>query len=96
MSLTTTIIVILSIALFILGAVLGWVFSPNGGNVTRTNNRLKAVVALAVTLVWIAATISDILITGYTISPLVHALMGAVVGYFFTDDGITLNIGGGE
>jgi len=51
-------------------------------------------VAVIVTIGWITATVAGILIATYTVSPLLHALMGAIVGYFFTEDGLTFNIGG--
>lgn len=95
MDITTSIIVLLAIALFVLGITLGWLFSNTRGSETA-RRKLKTLVALAVTLVWIVATIADIALTGYTVSPLLHALMGAIVGYFFTEDGIEFNVGGNE
>lgn len=96
MSITTTTIVLLTLALFVLGLTIGWTFSSRGQKDTSTRAKLKTVVALAVTVVWIVATLADIALTGYTVSPLLHALMGAIVGYFFTEDGINLNVGGGN
>jgi len=57
-------------------------------------SKIKFLVAVVVTMGWISATMAGILIASYTVSPLLHALMGAIVGYFFTDDGLTFNIGG--
>jgi hypothetical protein len=39
---------------------------------------------------------AEIIIPGYTVSMLVHGIMGAVVGYLFSDDGVTFNIDGSE
>lgn len=95
LSLTTTIIILLTAALFLIGAVVGWVASSHGDE-DATKSKIKIVVAIAVTLVWISATLAGIVLPAYTVSPMVHALMGAIVGYFFTDNGITLNLGGSK
>lgn len=89
----TTLIALGTIALLLIliGVVSGWIIS------TPTNPKkstLKTLVAVAVTFVWIIATIADIFIAAYSVSILIHALMGGLVGYFFTDEGITFNIGG--
>jgi uncharacterized membrane protein len=88
----TTILVLLTVILFFIGVLIGWILS-NHAELT-TQNKLKTMVAVVITLGWISATIAEILIASYTVSPLLHALMGAIVGYFFTDDGINLNVGG--
>jgi hypothetical protein len=90
----STTIILLAITLFCLGILLGWVMSNHAE--LSAQHKLKTMVAIVVTLGWITATISGILIATYTVSPLLHALMGAIVGYFFTDDGINLDVGGGK
>ncbi len=90
--LTTTAIILLALILFQVGLAVGWILS-NQSNVT-TKSKLKTMVAIVVTLGWLAATIAGIIIPDYSVSPLLHALMGAIVGYFFTEDGLNLNIGG--
>jgi len=89
----TTLILLLATA-FLVGVLIGWIMS-NHAEVT-VRNKLRTLVAVVITLGWITAKIAGILIASYTVSPLLHALMGAIVGYFFTDDGLTFNIGGGE
>jgi len=88
----TTTLILLTVTLFCIGILIGWIM-PNHAELT-TQNKLKTMVAVVITLGWISATIAGILIASYTVSPLLHALMGAIVGYFFTDDGINLNVGG--
>ena len=89
---TTTTIVLLAVTLFHVGLLIGWMLSNHTGGTTES--KLKTMVAVVITLGWISATVAGILIASYTVSPLLHALMGAVVGYFFTDDGVNFNIGG--
>lgn len=47
---------------------------------TRDNG---SVVLLTVTLVWAISMLVDIVSPNYETSPLVHGLMGAIVGYFY-------------
>lgn len=82
----------IAITLFILGVGIGWILTK--GSQQTTKEKLKTGIAIAVTIVWIFAVVADVLVTGYTLSPLVHAIMGAVVGYFFTEDGVSINVGG--
>lgn len=89
---TTTILVLLAVTLFLVGVLIGWMFSDH--TEATTKSKLKTMVAVAITLGWVSATAAGILIASYTVSPLLHALMGAIVGYFFTDDGVNFNIGG--
>lgn len=89
---TITTLILLAATLFCIGILIGWIMSNHAE--LSTQNKLKTMVAVIITLGWILATISGILIASYTVSPLLHALMGAIVGYFFTDDGLTFNIGG--
>jgi len=79
---------------FVIVFVTGWVYTRDSSRTVETN--VKWLVALVITLGWILATGAGIFITGYTVSPLLHALMGAIVGYFFTDNGINFNIGGND
>ena len=88
----TTTIILVSVTLFHVGLLIGWLYSKD--STTTTRSKMKLLVAVVVTMGWIAATMAGILIASYTVSPLLHALMGAIVGYFFTEDGITFNIGG--
>jgi hypothetical protein len=46
--------------------------------------------------VWAASIVAEIIIPAYTVSVLIHGIMGAVVGYLFSDDGLDINIGGEE
>jgi len=90
--LITTTLILLTATLFLIGILIGWIMSNHAELTTR--NKLRTMVAVIITLGWISATIAGILIASYTVSPLLHALMGAIVGYFFTDEGLTFNIGG--
>jgi len=88
----TTTLILVSVTLFQIGIIIGWIVSRDSKSTTRA--KLQTMVAIVVTLGWMSATMAGILVTAYTVSPLMHGLMGAVVGYFFTEKGITFNIGG--
>lgn len=90
-TLTTTTLFLAIATSFFAGVLVGWVISNH--TETETNAKLKTMVAIVITLGWITSTVAGILLTAYTVSPLLHALMGAIVGYFFTDDGIDFSIG---
>lgn len=91
---TLTVLLLLAASLFVVGLLLGWLLSNHSGKTTKS--KLKTMVAIAVTFVWISTTLADMVISAYSVSPLVHALMGAIVGYFFTEEGLQFNIGGNE
>lgn len=88
----STTLILVSITLFSVGLLIGWLYTSDSEETTQ--NKVKLMVAVVITLGWSSATAAGIFITGYTVSPMLHALMGAIVGYFFTEDGIEFNIGG--
>jgi uncharacterized membrane protein len=83
-----------SAIIFIFGAILGIQFSTEDDIFTQSN--LQIAVGILVTIMWVASIAAEITMTSYTASIPVHGLMGAVVGYFFSEDGLSINIGGGE
>lgn len=83
---------ILLLAIFLTGLGLGYVYTADSKQTQP--EKLRTLIALVVTLVWVAAIAADMFLSGYMISPLIHAIMGAVVGYFFADKGLDINIGG--
>lgn len=87
----TIIFLLASGFLFLLGVVGGWLLSRRRGE--RLKSRLQVAVGLIVTFVWVISIAAEIIIPAYTVSILVHAIMGAVVGYLFSEEGITINIG---
>jgi len=87
-----TIFIIASLVVFLFGIVGGGILSRKDDVVTKPN--LQIAVGILVTIVWAASIGAEILIPAYTVSVLVHGIMGAVVGYLFSNDGITFQIGG--
>jgi hypothetical protein len=81
-----TIFLLGSLVLFAIGMVIGWQFSQEESVFTQSN--------LIVTIVWVASIAAEILIPAYSVSFLIHGIMGAVVGYLFADDGFDITIGG--
>lgn len=90
----TSIFAVVSAILFILGAILGVQFSTEEDVFTQSN--LQIAVGILVSIMWVASIVAEITMPAYTASVLVHGLMGAVVGYFFSEDGLSIKIGGGE
>jgi hypothetical protein len=76
------------------GVVVGWQLSTEENVFTQSN--LRIVVGILVTVMWVASIGAEILIPTYTVSVLIHGIMGAIVGYLFSDDGFDINIGGKE
>jgi uncharacterized membrane protein YdbT with pleckstrin-like domain len=88
----TTIYILASLAIFVFGVGGGYLLTR--GDNTFSRSKLQTAIALAVTLVWIISIVAEIIIPAYTVSVLVHGIMGAVVGYLFSEDGLNINIGG--
>jgi hypothetical protein len=49
-------------------------------------NRSSALVLIIVTLIWAFSMIVDIISPAYETSPLLHGLMGAIVGFYYKTD----------
>lgn len=89
----TTLFLLVSLFLFQMGIVGGWLFSRRKSD-TEYKTRLQIVIGILVTIMWVVSISAEILIPTYTVSVLIHGIMGAVVGYLFSEDGVTINIGG--
>lgn len=88
----TTLFVLSSLFLFTVGAIGGWLLSKRSSK-RSVKVRLQLVVGVLVTAVWVVSIAAEIIIPAYTVSVLVHGIMGAVVGYLFSEEGININIG---
>lgn len=90
----TSIFIVGSIALFLVGLVAGWVITRFRDN--SPSPPIQTAIALLITAVWVMAVAAEIVVPAYTVSMMLHGIMGAVVGYLFSEDGITINIGAGD
>lgn len=77
--------VLSSVVLVLSGALIGWFFA----NREITEHRLRVGIAIVITIVWVITIIAEIVIPSYTVAMVIHAIMGAVVGYLFSDSGLT-------
>lgn len=77
---------------FVIGIIIGWRILRDPDPITKAD--LRIAVGALVALAWAASIAAEILIPAYTVSVLIHGIMGAVVGYLFSEDGLTFNIGG--
>lgn len=91
---TLTIFAISSVVVFLFGLLVGGQVSTKASIFTHSN--LQVAVGMLVSTMWVASIVAEIVMPAYTASVLVHGLMGAVVGYFFSEDGLNINVGGGE
>jgi len=87
----TTLFTIGSLTLFLIGLGVGWYVTRSRGE--YTNPPIQIAIALLITIVWVVAVAAEIVVPAYTVSIMLHGIMGAVVGYLFSEDGITINIG---
>jgi hypothetical protein len=73
--------IIAATASYIGGVISGYVFAC----LWKPSNDKKQgdIVLVVVTLIWALSMIIDIVSTTYETSPLVHGLMGAIVGFFY-------------
>lgn len=90
---TTTLFALGSVALFFVGVGSGWLLKKIRG---PNNPSVQTAIALLITVVWVVSIAAEIVVPAYTVSMMLHGIMGAVVGYLFSEDGITINIGAGE
>lgn len=88
----TTIFALSSLALFLMGTGAGWALTRLRG--TYASPPVQIAIALLITIVWVVAVAAEILVPAYTVSMMLHGIMGAVVGYLFSEEGITINVGG--
>lgn len=90
---TTTLILASIIPLaFIIGIIIGRKTPERLGEITKSE--LRIAIGVLVGVAWAVSIAAEIIIPSYTVSVLIHGIMGAVVGYLFSEDGITFNIGG--
>ena len=89
---TTTLLVLSSLTLFLVGILGGWLLTRASVNTSEV--QLKIAVGTVVTIVWVVSIAAEILIVNYTASVVIHGIMGAVVGYLFSDQGVNINLGG--
>lgn len=93
--LTPILLSITLIVLFIFGIGVGYLYSTDDEQMDVATI-IRMGIAIIVVAMWVAAMAADILMEGYTISPLVHGIMGGIVGYFFASDNEMIkNIRGG-
>lgn len=84
---TTTLFILASIFLFLIGGAGGWMLATK--SISAKESHLQLIVGLLVTIVWVISIAAGIIIPSYSVSTLIHAIMGAVVGYLFSEDGLT-------
>lgn len=87
----TTLFVLGSLALFLVGTGAGWALTRLRAKCASPP--VQIAIALLITIAWVVAVAAEILVPAYTVSMMLHGIMGAVVGYLFSEDGITINVG---
>lgn len=96
MAITQVLLATTLLVLFVFGVGVGYLYSTDREG-TDMATIIRMGIAVIVVAMWVAAMTADILLSGYTISPLVHGIMGGIVGYFFaTDNEMIRNFKGGS
>lgn len=91
-----TILLLTTLASFLSGIIVGAVITRTEGTRTFTRERLQLAIGVVVTIVWVITIVADILMASYNVSVFVHGIMGAVVGYLFSDEGLTFTLTGDD
>jgi len=89
---TPVVVVLGTVVVVIISFSSGWYLTK--GNIDFTKRKARMAVASLVTIVWLIAVVAGILLPSYTVHLLIHGIMGMVVGYLFSEDGLEINIGG--
>lgn len=77
---------------FVVGILVGFFGGRLLDRSKAESNVANTFVLVIVVLIWATSVIVDILSPNYETSPLIHGLMGAIVGFFFKPwQGITFN-----
>lgn len=84
---TTVVYIFLVVVVFGVGSLVGWLYADRGTKITK--QRLRTGIAIAITVVWIVTIIAEIIVPSYTVAMVIHAIMGAVVGYLFSENGLS-------
>lgn len=71
----------IKVALFVSGFFLGFLAKTVFD--TFTQQGIRQIIALVVTMVWVGSIAAEILIPDYTVAVYVHSVMGLVTGGFF-------------
>lgn len=74
---------IVSFASFVAGIVLGWFSRGFIDKNIKNKDSGNTLVLIIVSLVWMTSVLVDIVSPTYETSPLLHGLMGAIVGFFY-------------
>lgn len=83
--------IVVSVVSGLVGFVLGYVTKSYLNKQNRDLDK-NMIVLIAVTSIWTLSMIVDISSSTYETSPLLHGLMGVIVGFFFKP---SISLGGG-
>lgn len=76
-----------SFVLLLIGILIGWLYGSDDNSITE--HQLRIGIAIVITMTWVVTIIAEILVPSYTVAMVIHAIMGAVVGYLFSENGIS-------
>lgn len=74
---------IITILAFSLGGFFGWFIRGVLDKKQSTPSSESAFIVSVVVSIWAISVLVDIIDPGYDTSPLLHGIMGAIVGFFF-------------
>lgn len=79
----TTLIFFFTLSALFIGITAGYFLRGFLDKKLRNDNSGRTFVLIVVTVAWVISSIADILIVEYSTNPLLHGLMGAIVGFFY-------------
>lgn len=74
---------IIAIVAYVAGIVTGYIFREFFFHNAQQDDKGNNFILFVVTCVWAVSVLADILDPKYDTSPMIHGLMGAIVGYFY-------------
>lgn len=86
-------IVVTFVAGFGVGSIYGWKMASQ--SISIDEKMFRRIVSALITITWILAVGSDILLASYNMPIALHGIMGATAGYLFSDGGLDITIGQG-
>lgn len=79
----TTLIFFFTLSALFIGITAGYFIRGVLDKKITNENSARTFVLIVVTIAWVVSSIADILIVDYSTNPLLHGLMGAIVGFFY-------------
>ena len=83
---------ITAITFFLMGVIVGWALAKQLDMLEQ--REVRRIIALVLMATYTISILADIMMAEYTTPILLHAIMGGIIGYLFSQgEGFNINIG---